>query len=207
MARYTGAKCRICRREGRKIFLKGERCLSPKCPVEKKGAVPPGKHGLKGARKPSSFALQMREKQKAKRTYQILERQFRNYVQKATQKKVATAQALLEILERRLDNVVYRLGFTPSRSVARQIVNHGHVTVGSRKVKIPSYLVGPEDLISLDKKTQAVNIIKKLLEDKKYQPPSWLARKGPVGKVLRLPTREDIQTDISEQLITEYYSR
>lgn len=207
MARYNDAKCRLCRREGTKLFLKGERCLSVKCPLERKGAVPPGQHGSKGKKELSNFGFQLRAKQKAKRTYGILERQFRRYIEEATRKKGATSRALFQTLERRLDNVVYRLGLAPSRSVARQIVNHGHVLVDKKKVSIPSYLVGPEELITLDKRVQEMTIIKKNLADKRYEPPAWLKRQGPVGKVLRLPQGEDIQTDINEKLIIEYYSR
>jgi len=204
MSRYTDAKCRLCRREGAKLFLKGERCLSPRCPIEKKGAVPPGQHGQKGRKGPSSFGLQLREKQKAKRTYGVLERQFRRYVSESAKK---TGQTLLSILERRLDNVIYRLGFASSRSVAHQIVSHGHSLINNKKINVPSYLVKTGQLISLDKKTQGMGIVKKNLEEKKYQPPAWLARQGAIGKVLRLPERNDIQTDINEQLIAEYYSR
>lgn len=203
MARYTDAKCRLCRREGAKLFLKGERCLSPKCPIERKGAVAPGQHGLRGRREPSNFGLQLREKQKAKRIYGILERQFQRYVRKSS----TYGQTLLQILESRLDNVIYRLGFTPSRSVARQIVNHGHIMVNNRRVDISSYLVKAEEVISLDKKSQEMVTVRKLLAEKKYQPPSWLARRGPVGKVVRLPARDEVQADVNEQLIAEYYSR
>lgn len=203
MARYTDAKCRLCRREGTKLFLKGERCLSLKCPIERKGAVAPGQHGLRGRRELSNFGLQLREKQKAKRIYGILERQFRHYVRKSS----TYGQTLLQILECRLDNVIYRLGFTPSRSVARQIVNHGHITVNDRRVDISSYLVKAEEVISLDKTAQEMVTVKKFLAEKKYQPPSWLARRGPVGKVVRLPARDEVQADVNEQLIAEYYSR
>lgn len=203
MARYTDAKCRLCRREGAKLFLKGERCLSPKCPIERKGAVAPGQHGSRGRREPSNFGLQLREKQKAKRIYGILERQFQRYVRKSS----TYGQTLLQILESRLDNVIYRLGFTPSRSVARQIVNHGHITVNDQRVDVSSYLVKAEEVISLDKTAQEMVTVKKFLAEKKYQPPSWLARRGPVGKVVRLPARDEVQADINEQLIAEYYSR
>lgn len=203
MAKYTEAKCRLCRREGVKLFLKAGRCFSPKCPVERKGAVPPGQHGLKRRRELSSFGLQLRAKQRAKRTYGVLERQFRRHIREAVKHK----QTVLQILERRLDNVVYRLGFTPSRSVARQIINHGHVSVNNRKIDVPSYLVKPEELINLNRKAQEMMLVKKMLEEKKYEPPVWLDRRGPVGKVLRPPQKEDIQTDINEQLIAEYYSR
>lgn len=203
MARYTDAKCRLCRREGVKLFLKGERCLSPKCPIERKGAVAPGQHGSRRRREPSNFGLQLREKQKAKRIYGILERQFQHYVRKSS----TYGQTLLQILECRLDNVIYRLGFTPSRSVARQIVNHGHITVNDRRVDVSSYLVKAEEVISLDKTAQEMVTVKKFLAEKRYQPPSWLARRGPVGKVVRLPARDEVQADVNEQIIAEYYSR
>ncbi|MDP3998792.1 MAG: 30S ribosomal protein S4 [bacterium] len=198
MARYTDAKCRICRREKVKLFLKAERCLSPKCPIEKRGAVPPGQHGAKRRREPSNFGIQLREKQKAKRTYGVLERQFRRYMGEVNKQRGTTARNLFLILERRLDNVVYRLGLAPSRSVARQLVNHGHVMINNKKVDVPSYSVCREEVISLDKKPNEIE---------NYQPPAWLARQGPMGKILRLPERDDIQTDIDEQLIAEYYSR
>lgn len=204
MAKYTDAKCRLCRREGGKLFLKGERCFSPKCPLEKKGAVPPGQRGVKGARKLSDFGIQLRAKQKAKRTYGVLEKQFRHYVDVTTRRR---GKSVFQILERRLDNVVYRLGFVPSRSVARQIVGHGHVLVDNKKINIPSYLVRPGELVNLDPKSQEIAIVRKFMEDKKYQPPEWLKRQGPVGKVLRLPEKDDLKINIDEQLITEYYSR
>lgn len=207
MAKYNEAKCRLCRREGIKLFLKGERCFSSKCPVEKKGAVPPGQHGRKSRREPSNFGKQLREKQKAKRIYGVLERQFRRYVQKTAKKKGAITQTLLQLLERRLDNVVYRLGFVNSRSVARQLVGHGHVLVNNKRVDIPSYSVKPEELISLDKKAQEMASVRKILGEKKIQPPTWLGRQGPVGKILHLPKNEDVPTDINEMLIAEYYSR
>lgn len=203
MAKYTDAKCRLCRREGAKLFLKGERCSSSKCPIERKGAVAPGQHGSKTRREPSNFGLQLREKQKMKRTYGVLERQLRRYIKEAS----AHNQTIIQMLERRLDNVTYRLGFTPSRSVARQIVSHGHVLVDNKKVKTPSYIVKPENMISLDKKSLAMVTVKKIITDKNYNPPSWLTRRGPVGKVVRVPSRDEIQTDIKEQLIAEYYSR
>lgn len=203
MARYTEAKCRLCRRERGKLFLKGERCLSAKCPIERKGAVPPGQHGTKSRRELSNFGLQLREKQKAKRTYGVLERQLRHYILKVTAHKLT----ILQILERRLDNVVYRLGLTPSRSVARQIVSHGQILVNNQKVDVPSYLVKSDELISLKKKAQEIAVIKNILKESKFELPAWLARRGPVGKIVRLPKRDDIQSDINEQLISEYYSR
>ncbi|PJC28326.1 30S ribosomal protein S4 [Candidatus Shapirobacteria bacterium CG_4_9_14_0_2_um_filter_39_11] len=207
MARYLDSKCRLCRREGTKLFLKGERCFSPKCPLEKKGAVAPGQHGLKMRRRLSEYGVQLREKQKAKRTYGVLERQFRRYFKKAFKKRGVTGEALLQLLESRLDNVVYRLGFVPSRSVARQLVRHGHILVDGKKVDIPSYQVKPGQVINLNPKAMKMEVVKKSLAEKKKEIPSWLQKKAAVGKIIRLPTREEIGADIAEQLIVEYYSR
>ena len=207
MARYPDSKCRLCRREGTKLFLKGERCFSPKCPLEKKGAVAPGQHGLKMRRRLSEYGVQLREKQKAKRTYGVLERQFRRYFKKAFKKRGVTGEALLQLLESRLDNVVYRLGFVPSRSVARQLVRHGHILVDGKKVDIPSYQVKPGQVINLNPKAMKMEVVKKSLAEKKKEIPSWLQKKAAVGKIIRLPTREEIGADIAEQLIVEYYSR
>jgi len=206
MARYLEAKCRLCRREGTKLFLKGERCFSPKCPIERKGALPPGQHAQKGRKKLSSFGLQLREKQKAKRIYGVLERQFRRYYEIAAKRKGATGEVLLTLLETRLDNVVYRLGFAPSRSVARQLVSHGQVFVNGKKVNISSYNLKPNDTISLSPKALEMAIIKKTV-DSKIKPPAWLEKKAAVGRMVRLPKKEEIETDIDEQLIVEYYSR
>jgi len=207
MARYLDSKCRLCRREGTKLFLKGERCFSPKCPLEKKGAVAPGQHGLKMRRRLSEYGVQLREKQKAKRTYGVLERQFRRYFKKAFKKRGVTGEALLQLLELRLDNVVYRLGLVPSRSVARQLVHHGHILVDGKKVDIPSYQVKPGQVINLNPKAMKIEVVKKSLAEKKKEIPSWLQKKAAVGKIIRLPTREEIGADIAEQLIVEYYSR
>lgn len=207
MAKYTGSKCRLCRREGRKLFLKGERCFSSKCPLERKGAVPPGQHGQKSRRRATEYKVQLREKQKAKQTYGVLERQFRNYFQKALSRKGATGQALFQFLESRLDNVVYRLGFTPSRSVARQLVRHGHVLVDGRKVDIPSYQVKSGQVISLSARAVKIPIVKKALEEKKAVLPSWLQRKAAIGKIAGLPSLDELGTEINDQLIVEYYSR
>lgn len=206
MAKYLDAKCRLCRREGAKLFLKAERCLGNKCPLEKKGALPPGQHGQKGRKKMSEYGLRLREKQKAKRIYGVLEKQFKHYFEMAAKKKEATGEALLVFLERRLDNVLYRLGFAPSRIVARQIISHKHVFVNGKKINIVSYLVKPEDTISLSSKAMEMPIIKKILESK-IKPPAWLDKKAAVGKVLRYPKREEIENDINEQLIVEFYSR
>lgn len=198
------AKCRICRREGKKLFLKGERCYSPKCPLEKKGAVPPGVHGPRGrSRRLSDFGQQLREKQKAKRNYRVRETQFKRYFDLANKKGLS----FLQILESRLDNVVYRLGLVPSRSIARQTVSHGHVQVDGKKVNIPSYQLKPGQIVSLSPKGLEIDQVKKMLANKEYRIPAWLKRKAAVGKMERLPQREEIDTEVDEKLIIEYYSR
>lgn len=207
MARYAEAKCRLCRREGTKLFLKGDRCLTPKCPIERKGAVPPGQHGQKRHRRLSDYGKQLREKQKVKRIYGILEKQFEKYFKKARKVKEATGKALLQSLEMRLDNVVYRLGYVPSRSVARQIVTHGHVLVDGQKANIPSFGLKVGQTISLSTQGMALEIVKKSLSQKSKKMPDWLTKKAVVGKIIRLPEREEIEGDISENLIVEYYSR
>lgn len=207
MGRLINAKCRLCRREGEKLFLKGARCFTPKCPIEKKGAVPPGLHGVKSRRKPSDYGIQLRGKQKAKRIYEIMEKQFKKYFTMAAKYPGATGEILLQLLERRLDNVVYRLGLAPDRTTARQIVSHGHAILNGRKNNIPSTLVKINDLISIDNKAQNIDIVKKLIEDKTFKTPSWLERKAVVGKVIALPKKEDIDSNINEQLIVEFYSR
>jgi len=209
MARYLGAKCRLCRAAGTKLFLKGERCYSPKCPLERKGAVPPGQHGQKkkGGVRLSKYGEQLAEKQKLKRVYGILEKQFHRYFQQALKTKGETGKMLLKLLERRLDNVVYRLGFAPSRSVARQLVRHGHVLVNNKKVNIPSYQVKPGEIISLAPKALKMEIVTKSLEEKERKIPGWLQRKAAVGKINRLPERDEIDFNINEDLIVEFYSR
>lgn len=206
MARNTTPKCRLCRREGIKLFLKGTRCFT-KCPIDKKGAVPPGFHGTKARRKVSDYGLQLREKQKAKRIYGVLERQFRKYFDQAKKVKGATGEGLLKILETRFDNVVFRLGFTPNRTMARQLISHGHVLLNNKKHNIPSTLINIDDIVSLDSKALNNDLIKKKLEEKDRSIPGWIERKAVVGKVVKLPSREDIDIDINEQLIVEYYSR
>ena len=200
MARYTGPKHRLCRAEGMAI------CGSPNCPVIKKNAGPPGQHGAKGRRKLSEHGIQLREKQKVKRMYGVLERQFQKYYNKAASKKGSTGEALLQLLESRLDNVIYRMGLANSRPQARQLVNHGHVFVNDKRVTIPSFNVKIGDIVSLSPKTANLDFIKKLasLEPKT---PSWLTRKATVGKINTLPQREEIEADINEKLIVEYYSR
>lgn len=202
MARYTGPKHKLCRAEG--VAL----CGSPKCPVIRKNAGPPGQHGQKGRKKLSEYGIQLREKQKVKRMYGLLERQFNKYFNIASSKKVATGEALLQILETRLDNVIYRLGLATSRPQARQLVSHGHVSVNGKKVTIPSYNVKIGDIVSLSPKAVNLPFIKQLLDVKKEEKvPSWLNKKATVGKVESLPKREDVGSDINEKLIVEYYSR
>lgn len=202
MARYTGPKHRQCRAEGVAI------CGLPNCPVIKKNAGPPGQHGPKGRRKLSEYGIQLREKQKVKRMYGILEKQFRKYYKIAARKKTATGEALLSLLETRLDNVIYRLALTRTRTQARQLVSHGHVLLNGKMVTIPSFNVKIGDVISLSPKAANLDFIKKLSEENKdAQMPSWLEKKALVGKVRDFPKREDIGIDINEKLIVEYYSR
>lgn len=206
MARYLGPKCRLCKREGKKLFLKGERCSSPKCPIERKGATAPGQHGQKRKRKLSDYGVQLREKQKVKRIYGMLEKPFKRYFRIARKKKGVTGETLLVLLETRLDNIVYRLGFTPSRSVARQLVSHGFVNVNNKRVNIASYNLKPNEVVSLSSKALTIPTVKKSV-DSKIKPPIWLEKKATVGKILRLPRREEIEEDIDDQMIVEYYSR
>ncbi|MBI3384935.1 30S ribosomal protein S4 [Candidatus Gottesmanbacteria bacterium] len=202
MARYTGPKNKIARREGVNLGLK---TLPPK--VEKRLGVLPGQHGKKGRRKVSEFGLQLREKQKVKSIYGVLEKQFRKYFVIAAKSKSATGETLLTILERRLDNVVYRLGMAPTRAAARQIVAHRHVLVNNKKVNIPAYLVKADDVIVLDNKASSIPEVKKLLAEQNMTIPSWLIKKGGAGKVVKIPTRADIDATVTEQLIVEFYSR
>ncbi len=207
MARYTDAKCRVCRQEGLKLFLKGERCYSPKCPIERKGAVPPGQHGPRGRRRLSEYGQQLRAKQKTKRLYGVLERQFRRYYKKAVKARETTGEVLLQLLESRLDNVVFRLGLAPSRSVARQLVTHGHVFINNKRVDIVSYQVKPSELIRLDDKAMKMPQVKKNWAERAKNLPKWLQRRGPIGKITRLPKRDEVESDIDDRLIIEYYSR
>lgn len=200
MARYTGPKRRLSRREGTALFAKDAAFL------ERKGVIPPGYRGTRSRRKPSEYGIQLREKQKAKRIYGLLERQFANYYQKASKIKGNRGESLLRFLETRLDNVVYRLGFAPSRAGARQIVSHGHIAVDGKKVTIPSYQIRPGSTIAILGKMLDNTQVKKNLEGSKTLL-EWLDRKAAVGKVLRLPTREEMEPGINEQLIVEYYSR
>lgn len=206
MAKYTGADCRYCRREGCKLFLKGERCTSGKCAMEKKSAVP-GVHGA-SRKKPTDYSLQLREKQKVKRTYGLLEKQFRKYYDMAENTKGIVGENMLSLLERRLDNVVYRLGIGASRAESRQIVNHAHITVNGKVVNIPSYLVSVGDVISIrENKREKANF--KELKDLKVVLPKWLEfdNQTLTGKVIALPQRDDIDLGIKEHLIVELYSK
>jgi small subunit ribosomal protein S4 len=209
MARYTGPKFRLDRREGTNLFLKGKRSLSPKHPVNKKGAVPPGQHGQRSlSKKQSDYGFQLREKQKVKRIYGILERQFRKYYQEAAKKKGATGETLLQLLESRLDNTLYRLGFASSRAQSRQMTTHGHVLVNGKRVNIPSYNLKVGDVVNLRDKAMNFEFVKEALKEQdEAKLPDWLERKALVGKVKRLPVREELAQDINEQAIVEFYSR
>ncbi|HHU23103.1 MAG TPA: 30S ribosomal protein S4 [Clostridiales bacterium] len=209
MARYTNAVCRLCRREGQKLFLKGDRCYTDKCAVAVR-SYPPGQHGQGRRSKNSEYGLQLREKQKAKRYYGLLESQFRKYFLMAEKRSGQTGENLLSILESRLDNVVYRLGFAMSRAEARQLVNHGHFTVNGRKVNIPSFLVKPGMVIALKESSRNLEKIKANVEANAFrQPPRWLEYdpNNLIAKVVALPTREDIDLPIQEHLIVELYSK
>jgi small subunit ribosomal protein S4 len=209
MAVYHDARCRLCRREGLKLFLKGTRCFSDKCAIERR-AYPPGEHGKSRRVKETNYGQQLREKQKARRVYWVLERQFRHFFTKATESKGVTGDVLLQMLERRIDNVLYRLGFALSRKQARQLVTHGHVLINGRKVNIPSALVKVGDEITLREKSRQLNVIQGSLEARKGQPVvEWLELRsdGPSGRVLNIPTRDSIQAPVNEQLIVELYSK
>jgi small subunit ribosomal protein S4 len=206
VARDLGPKCRVCRREGMKLFLKGERCLTEKCAIERR-SYPPGEHG-RGRIKQSEYLLQLREKQKARRYYGLLEKQFRNYYEKASKQQGITGEVLLRMLELRLDNVVYRLGFAASRSQARQLVRHGHFQVNGRRVNIPSFQVRPDQIISVRPGSSAEQVIRDATDLTASVAP-WLQadHDNLTGKVLRAPERTEIDTPVQEQLIVELYSK
>jgi small subunit ribosomal protein S4 len=209
LARYTGAVCRLCRREGTKLFLKGAKCFSDKCPIEKRNFAP-GQHGRDRKAKIVGYGLQLREKQKAKRIYFTLEGQFREYYEKASRAKAVTGLRLIQQLECRLDNVAFRLGFASSRRQARQIVRHGHVEVNGRKVNIPSYQISVGDEIKVRANSQKLVVVEGAREFASHQPaPSWLSvdHNSLSGKVLSLPKREDVNLPVNEQLIVELYSK
>lgn len=209
MARYTGAVCRLCRREGQKLFLKGDRCYTDKCAIDRRPFAP-GMHGNARNKKQSEYGLQLREKQKARRYYGVLESQFAKYYDMATRMKGVTGENLLSLLESRLDNVVYRLGFAMSRPEARQLVRHGHFTINGKKVDIPSYLVKPGEVITLKDTSRSIDKFKASLEANGSRvPPKWLDfdRNNLVAKVVAVPAREDIDLPIEEHLIVELYSK
>jgi small subunit ribosomal protein S4 len=208
MARYTGPLCRLCRRESEKLFLKGDRCYTDKCAVERR-KYPPGQHGQR-RRKFSDYAIQLREKQKTKETYNLLEKQFKNYFHLAEKKKGVTGSNLLQLLERRLDNVVYRLGFVSNRRQARQLVLHGHFNVNGKRVNIPSYLISVGDTIGMKEKSMKLDIVKDNIEKIAHRGlPSWVEMDTDnlIGRILHLPERDEIVLPVQEQLIVELYSK
>ncbi len=207
MAKYTDAKCRLCRREGVKLFLKGARCYSPKCPIEKRGGQIPGQHGKKmGRPRLSGFGIQLREKQKTKRLYGVLESQLHRYYDEAIKSSQNTGEVLMQLFETRLDNLVYRLGLTLSRSLARQLVTHGNVLVNGKKIDVPSYGVKPGQVVAVSPRGAKINyVIEALKAENKL--PDWLSRKDVIGKMERYPGRDEMPSDIKENLIIEFYSR
>ncbi|RJL23544.1 30S ribosomal protein S4 [Bailinhaonella thermotolerans] len=208
MARYTGADCKLCRREKTKLFLKGSKCDGPKCPIEIR-PYPPGEHG-RGRPKETEYLLQLREKQKARRMYGVLEKQFANYYEEANRKAGKTGENLLQILESRLDNVVYRAGFAKSRDMARQLVRHGHITVNGRKVDIPSARVREHDIIEVRQKSwEMTPFVVARAEAGERQVPAWLGVVPDKMRILvhQLPVRQQIDTQVQEQLIVELYSK
>ncbi len=212
MARQTGPVCKLCRREGLKLYLKGTKCYTEKCPFERR-SYPPGEHGRQAAfrrRRASDYTLQLRAKQQARRIYGVLERQFRRYLHMAEAREGLTGENLLSLLERRLDNVVYRLGLADSRAQARQLVQHGHVTVNGRKTSVPSYLVKVEDVVGVRPESTRNGYFRErrdLLGQREV--PAWLSfnEDNLAGRVLSLPTRPEIDSTIDEQMIVEFYSR
>ena len=199
MSRYTGPKNRLSRREGFDLFGKGNKL--------RRSSVPPGQHGPKGAKRLSDYGLRLREKQKLKRIYGVTERQFQKYFAQATKVRGKTGEVLLQILETRLDNIVYRLGFTPTRTMARQLVSHGHIRVGDSPVSIPSYQVKVGDVVTLSPKSAKIPTVASRLDNSEFHPPVWLEKQAAAGKVLSLPQRSQIDTPVDEQLIVEFYSR
>lgn len=208
MARYTGPVCRLCRREGMKLFLKGDRCYTGKCAIDRR-AYAPGQHGQSRGKKPTEYGIQLREKQKVRRIYGVAEKQFRSYFDEAARQKGMTGENLLRLLERRLDNVVFQLGFATSRPEARQLVRHGHFTVNGRRVDIPSFLVRTNDVIAVKEGSKNSPRIKEIITNLDRTPPKWLSldANAAAGTVVTLPAREDIQLPIQEHLIVEKYSR
>ena len=209
MARYTGPVCKLCRREAMKLFLKGTRCMSDKCAIERRN-YPPGDHGRRRRRRPSDYSAQLREKQKVKRIYGVLERQFRRYFYEASRERGVTGETLLTSLERRLDNVVFRMGFGLSRSHARQLVKHGHIAVNGSRVDIPSYQVQQGDAVAVRDRSNTNTEIMLAVDNAKIgSPVGWVEvdHDKLTGSVARLPMREDVDIEIQEQLIVELYSK
>ena len=209
MARYRDANCKLCRREGEKLFLKGSRCLTDKCAFERR-AFAPGQHGQNMRRKVSSYGLQLREKQKVRRIYGVFEKQFRNYFKRADRKEGITGEILLQLLESRLDNLVYRLGFAPSRKAARQLVRHRHVTVNDRLVDIPAFQVKPSQVIRIKDKSRKMELIHDSLKEVgRGEEMAWLRlnKAALEGEMLEVPKRSDIPLTVNEQLIVELYSK
>jgi small subunit ribosomal protein S4 len=208
MARYTGPSCKLCRRERQKLFLKGSKCHSQKCPLENKNYAP-GMHGLSRRMKFSEYGVQLREKQKVKRIYGLLESQFHTYYEKANRQKGVTGENLLKLLERRLDNVIFRLGFAPSRKAARQIVLHRHFKVNGKLVNIPSYLLSPGDVVSVKEKSKKMDVIHESLRRTKDGIYNWLTvdKASLSGTFSQLPERDEIPLNVNEQLIVELYSK
>jgi small subunit ribosomal protein S4 len=207
MARYSGPVCRLCRREGMKLFLKGERCYTEKCAIEKRN-FPPGQHGKTRKAKLAGYGVQLREKQKVKRIYGVLEDQFRRYFESADRTRGITGETLLQLLERRFDNVIYRLGLATSRAQARQLVRHGHFLVNGKKVDIPSYSLRAGDIVTVKSASEKNPTIVHAMEEVKGRGiPGWLTFDGGAGKVMSLPTREQINLPVQEQLIVELYSK
>lgn len=209
MARYIDASCKLCRREKQKLFLKGAKCFTDKCPIERRN-FPPGQHGQSRRAKISEYGIQLREKQKIRRMYGLLETQFRNYFEKALRTTGKTADALVKLLERRLDNVVFRMGFAPSRKTARQLITHGHFTINDKPVNIPSYLLDAGDVIRVNEKSKKLDVIHgsmKRVKDGSMLPWLSLDKANLAGTFLQIPERGDIPLPANEQLVVELYSK
>ena len=208
MARYTDSVCKLCRRERQKLFLKGQKCFTEKCPIENKN-YPPGEHGLSRRSKVSEYGIQLREKQKIKRLYGLLETQFRNYFEKANKQKGITGENLVKLLESRFDNVVYRLGFAASRKQARQLIRHRHFMINERQVDIPSYSLSAGDVVKLKDKSKKLDTIHNSLKRVKDSTYSWLSidKANLLGTFVQVPEREDVPLNANEQLVVELYSK
>lgn len=208
MARYTDSVCKLCRRERQKLFLKGQKCFTDKCPIEQRN-YPPGQHGVSRRAKISEYGVQLREKQKIKRIYGLLETQFRNYFEKATKQKGKTGENLIKLLERRLDNVVYRIGFASSRKQARQLIKHRHFLVNNQLVDIPSYLLNPGDVIQVKEKSKKLDAIHNSLKRVKDNTYNWITvdKASLSGTFVQIPERVDVPLNANEQLVVELYSK